>query len=67
MVDCPPEIYAVLESISLVSGSSILEVVEDWHQRAAIREHLAGVDRATADDLAVDDVRARHCRQRSLL
>ena len=67
MVDCPPEIYAVLESISLVSGKPLLEVVEDWHQRAAIREHLAGVDRATADDLAVDDVRDRYCRQRSLL
>lgn len=39
------------------------DVLDDWSHRAAIREYEAGVTRADAERLAVDDVREQYLRQ----
>lgn len=47
--------------------ADVVDVLDEWNERAAIREYLGETDRAEANRLAFDDVEERLTVQRRLL
>lgn len=58
----------VFDRIAEECGSGVTreEVLELWHERAAIREHMGGDSRIMADRNAITDVKAYFTRTASL-
>lgn len=52
--------HCALAEIAKQSGRDVGELVDEWHERAAVREYLGGVTRDEAERLAVTDVRSAY-------
>ena len=56
-----------MDELAAETGQTRARVLEEWGERAAIREYLGGMSLAEAERRAIDDVRAIFSsRQRSL-
>jgi len=53
-----------LRELAAELGVQAMPLLEEWDERAAIREHVAGLTRADAERLAFEDVE-RRWRKRS--
>lgn len=61
-VDRTSNYHEALGDLSRSHGVPIDLLLEEWAERAAVREYLGGVSRDEAEFLAMDDVRHRFQR-----
>jgi hypothetical protein len=59
--------HRVCRALADECGLDVADVLDEWEERAAVREYCGETDRALANRLAFDDVLDRLRRQRSLL
>lgn len=60
------EHHAEIAAIAREAGRDVADLLDEWDERAAIREYDGRTDRAEAERLAVEDVRSAYQRQRRL-
>ncbi len=61
------EHHESIARIAKASGRDVVELLDLWDERAAIREYEGGVDRATAERDAVTDMEAQFAPMQGVL
>lgn len=56
-----------IAKIARAAGRDVVELLDEWDERAAIRQYEGGVDRATAERDAVTDIEARFAPMQGVL
>lgn len=51
---------AALASLARETGQDYVAILDEWYERAAVREYLGNTTRAEAERHALDDVRAHY-------
>lgn len=61
------EWYTRSAELAELVGADVNAVIDEFDERASVREYLGGVTRADAERLAFEDVRERFVRQGEML